>query len=151
MPLANYNPESFYDELFSDVGSPRPHAASLIQWMQNLPTESLQQHHETAQLALFNLGVTFRVYSDQQGVERIFPFDIIPRIIDADDWQALEKALKQRIKALNCFLTDIYGPQQINKRPRRKQRGIVTLFLTFHTPQGAGNLPVILLKTAKFP
>ena len=115
MPLANYNPESFYDELFSDLGSPRPHAASLIQWMQNLPTESLQQHHDTAQLALFNLGVTFRVYSDQQGVERIFPFDIIPRIIDADDWQALEKALKQRIKALNCFLTDIYGPQQIIK------------------------------------
>ena len=62
MPLENYNPESFYDELFSDLGSPRPHAASLIQWMQNLPPESLQQHHDTAQLALFNLGVTFRVY-----------------------------------------------------------------------------------------
>jgi uncharacterized circularly permuted ATP-grasp superfamily protein len=113
MPLDHYNPESFYDELFLASGQPRPHAASLIEWMQQLPERELQQHHETAQLALFNLGVTFRVYSDQQGVERIFPFDIIPRIIDASEWQWLETALKQRIRALNYFLNDIYGQQQI--------------------------------------
>jgi uncharacterized circularly permuted ATP-grasp superfamily protein len=113
MPLDHYNPESFYDELFLASGQPRPHAASLIEWMQQLPERVLQQHHETAQLALFNLGVTFRVYSDQQGVERIFPFDIIPRIIDASEWQWLETALKQRIRALNHFLNDIYGQQQI--------------------------------------
>ena len=113
MPLDHYNPESFYDELFLASGQPRPHAASLIEWMQQLPERVLQQHHETAQLALFNLGVTFRVYSDQQGVERIFPFDIIPRIIDASEWQWLERALKQRIRALNHFLNDIYGQQQI--------------------------------------
>jgi uncharacterized circularly permuted ATP-grasp superfamily protein len=113
MPLDHYNPESFYDELFLASGQPRPHAASLIEWMQQLPERVLQQHHETAQLALFNLGVTFRVYSDQQGVERIFPFDIIPRIIDASEWQWLETALKQRIRALNYFLNDIYGQQQI--------------------------------------
>ncbi len=113
MPLDHYNPESFYDELFLASGQPRPHAASLIEWMQQLPERELQQHHETAQLALFNLGVTFRVYSDQQGVERIFPFDIIPRIIDASEWQWLETALKQRIRALNHFLNDIYGQQQI--------------------------------------
>lgn len=113
MPLDHYNPESFYDELFLASGQPRPHAASLIEWMQQLPERELQQHHETAQSALFNLGVTFRVYSDQQGVERIFPFDIIPRIIDASEWQWLERALKQRIRALNHFLNDIYGQQQI--------------------------------------
>ncbi|MEB3309226.1 MAG: circularly permuted type 2 ATP-grasp protein [Snowella sp.] len=113
MQLKNYDPQSFYDELFSGPGAPRPHAASLIQWMQQQPPETLQKHHETAQLALFNLGVTFRVYSDQQGVERIFPFDIIPRIINADDWRSLERGLKQRIKALNYFLNDIYGAQQI--------------------------------------
>lgn len=113
MPLDHYNPESFYDELFLASGQPRPHAASLIEWMQQLPERELQQHHETAQLALFNLGVTFRVYSDQQGVERIFPFDIIPRIIDASEWQWLERALKQRIRALNHFLNDIYSQQQI--------------------------------------
>ena len=113
MPLDHYNPESFYDELFLASGQPRPHAASLIEWMQQLPERELQQHHETAQLALFNLGVTFRVYSDQQGVERIFPFDIIPRIIDASEWQWLETALKQRIRALNHFLNDIYGQQRI--------------------------------------
>ncbi len=108
MQLDGYDPQDFYDELFLDKGKPRPHAASLIQWMQNLSREELQQHFETAQRALFNLGVTFRVYGDEQGVERIFPFDVIPRIIAADEWQVLEKGLKQRIRALNLFLGDIY-------------------------------------------
>ncbi|MGL5035620.1 MAG: circularly permuted type 2 ATP-grasp protein, partial [Microcystaceae cyanobacterium] len=115
MLLDQYNPESFYDELFLPSGQPRSQAASLIEWMRALPQQRLLEHHETAQLALFNLGVTFRVYSDQQGVERIFPFDIIPRIIDATEWQWLEKALKQRICALNAFLGDIYDQQQIVK------------------------------------
>jgi uncharacterized circularly permuted ATP-grasp superfamily protein len=83
--------------------------------MKQLPAEELQQHLETAQVALFNLGVTFRVYSDNQGIERILPFDIIPRIISSDEWQKLEKGLKQRIKALNLFLMDIYDQQHIIK------------------------------------
>ena len=113
--LNRYDPETFYDELYEGLGKPRSHAASLIQWMQNLSLEELKQHLDTAQLALFNLGVTFQVYSDDQGVERIFPFDIIPRIIDGKEWQILEKGLKQRIKALNLFLEDIYNDQKIIK------------------------------------
>ncbi len=113
LQLDRYDPEAFYDELFMGLGQPRPQAAPLIEWLEKLPPQELQQHHETAQLALFNLGVTFRVYSDQQGVDRIFPFDIIPRIIDATEWQWLEKALKQRIRALNLFLADVYGEQKI--------------------------------------
>ncbi|MFM7193093.1 MAG: circularly permuted type 2 ATP-grasp protein, partial [Microcystaceae cyanobacterium] len=113
LQLDRYDPEAFYDELFMGLGQPRPQAAPLIEWLEKLPPQELQQHHETAQLALFNLGVTFRVYSDQQGVDRIFPFDIIPRIIDAAEWQWLEKALKQRIRALNLFLADVYGDQKI--------------------------------------
>lgn len=113
MQLESYDPGQFYDELFAEKGKPRSHAASLVNWMQHLPPQELEQHRETAQIALFNLGVTFNVYGDTQGVEKVFPFDIIPRIIDANEWQWLEQGLKQRIKALNCFLADIYGKQQI--------------------------------------
>ncbi|WP_203427722.1 circularly permuted type 2 ATP-grasp protein [Rippkaea orientalis] len=113
MHLDTYDPEAFYDELYEAPGKPRPHAASLIEWMQQLPLEELQQRLDTAQLALFNLGVTFQVYNDDQGVERIFPFDIIPRIIDNNQWLTLEKGLKQRIQALNLFLADIYDRQLI--------------------------------------
>lgn len=113
MKLDNYDPESYYDELFAAPGQPRSHAASLIQWMDQLPLVQLEQHLETAQAALFNLGVTFQVYSDKEGVERIFPFDIIPRIIAAQEWATLEKGLKQRNQALNLFLADIYDRQLI--------------------------------------
>jgi uncharacterized circularly permuted ATP-grasp superfamily protein len=111
--LDTYDPESFYDELFQATGEPRSHASPLITWIQQLPSQELQQHRETAQSALFDLGVTFNVYSDNQGVEKIFPFDIIPRIVSAQDWEYLEQGLKQRIKALNLFLADIYGDQRI--------------------------------------
>jgi uncharacterized circularly permuted ATP-grasp superfamily protein len=113
--LENYNPEEFHDELFQAPGQPRPQAASLIEWMEKLPPEDLEQHRETAQVALYNLGVTFSVYGDKEGVERVFPFDIIPRIIAAEEWAWLEKGLKQRIQALNLFLTDIYSEQLILK------------------------------------
>lgn len=115
MQLDTYDPESFYDELFQDKGTPRVYATPLIEWLQHLPPHELQQHRETAQAALFNLGVTFNVYSDNQGVEKIFPFDVIPRIVSAPDWEYLEKGLKQRIKALNLFLGDIYGDKLIVK------------------------------------
>ncbi|MDV3000871.1 MAG: hypothetical protein N5P05_002477 [Chroococcopsis gigantea SAG 12.99] len=113
--LESYDPESFYDEIYSQKNRPRSHAQPLIDWMKQLPPEELQQHRETAQIALFNLGVTFNVYGDNQGVEKVFPFDIIPRIIAAHEWQKLESGLKQRIKALNLFLADIYGGQSILK------------------------------------
>ncbi|MEQ8757048.1 MAG: circularly permuted type 2 ATP-grasp protein [Coleofasciculus sp. G1-WW12-02] len=108
-----YNPEEFYDELFSAKGQPRQSAAALINWMQGLRPDELQQHRETAQVALLKLGVTFSVYSDNQGIERVFPFDIIPRIISAQEWEILEQGLKQRITALNLFLNDMYGEQRI--------------------------------------
>ena len=115
MQLTAYDPEEFYDELFLAKGQPRSQAASLIEWMQKLGIKQLQQHQRTAQVALFKLGVTFNVYSDNQGVEKIFPFDIIPRIICTQEWEKIEKGLKQRIRALNLFLGDIYGPQTIIK------------------------------------
>jgi uncharacterized circularly permuted ATP-grasp superfamily protein len=115
MPLRAYDPEEFYDELFIAKGQPRSPAVALIQHLQKLGIKQLEQHRQTAEIALFNLGVTFNVYSDDRGVEKIFPFDIIPRIIDASEWSKLENGLKQRIQALNLFLSDIYGEQKIVK------------------------------------
>jgi uncharacterized circularly permuted ATP-grasp superfamily protein len=105
--LETYDLEEFYDELFLAKGQPRSLASPLIQRLTQLGIERLEQHRQTAEIALFKLGVTFNVYSDNRGVEKIFPFDIIPRIIDAGEWSNLETGLKQRIQALNLFLDDI--------------------------------------------
>ena len=113
MQLHDYDPEDFYDELFAQKGVAREESRSLIQWMQELGVERLEQQRKTAEIALYNLGITFNVYGDRQGVEKIFPFDIIPRIIAADEWVWIERGLQQRIKALNLFLSDIYGDRQI--------------------------------------
>ena len=115
MPFDLYDPEEFYDELFLEIGKPRSHSSSLIEHMVSLGIEQLEQQRSTAEIALFKLGVTFNVYSDTQGVEKIFPFDIIPRIIPSGEWSSLERGLKQRIQALNLFLDDIYGEQKIIK------------------------------------
>jgi len=109
----NYDPGLFYDELFQAPGKPRPDAIHLVDRIEALPTEEVHRRHRAAQVALFKLGVTFNVYSDDQGTEKIFPFDIIPRIVSADEWAVLERGLKQRICALNQFLADVYGDQKI--------------------------------------
>ena len=115
MPFDLYNPEDFYDELFVVTGKPRSHSVSLIKHMTSLGIEQLERQRLTAEIALYKLGVTFNVYSDDRGVEKIFPFDIIPRIIPAQEWSNIETGLKQRIQALNLFLNDIYGEQTIVK------------------------------------
>lgn len=115
MAFEAYDPENFYDELFLELGKPRSHCADLIRHMIELGMQQLEQQRQTAEIALFKLGVTFNVYNDNQGVEKIFPFDIIPRIIDGDEWSKLERGLKQRIQALNLFLNDVYGEQKIIK------------------------------------
>ena len=115
MAFEAYDPEDFYDELFLDSGEPRSHCHGLIKHMIELGMQQLEQQRQTAEIALFKLGVTFNVYSDNQGVEKIFPFDIIPRIIDGKEWSQLEQGLKQRIQALNLFLDDVYGEQKIIK------------------------------------
>ncbi|MDJ0531935.1 MAG: circularly permuted type 2 ATP-grasp protein [Xenococcaceae cyanobacterium MO_207.B15] len=115
MPFDAYDPEEFYDELFIEKGKPRSHSSSLIEYMIALGIEQLEQQRLTAEIALYKLGVTFNVYSDNRGVEKIFPFDIIPRIICNSEWESLEKGLKQRIQALNLFLNDVYSEQKIVK------------------------------------
>ncbi|MEM6839373.1 MAG: circularly permuted type 2 ATP-grasp protein [Cyanobacteria bacterium P01_C01_bin.120] len=110
-----YDPGDFFDELFAAAGKPRPAAAELVKRIQSLPLEELQRRQEAAQNMLFKMGVTFNVYSDNQGTERIFPFDVIPRFVPYSEWERLEKGLKQRIAALNCFIHDVYNDQKIIK------------------------------------
>lgn len=115
MRFDDYDPGEFHDELFIAKGQPRPEAVPLIDRIHSLAPNVLLQRQQAAQVALFKLGVTFNVYGDDQGTERILPFDIIPRIVSAQEWESLEKGLKQRIYALNLFLADIYHEQKILK------------------------------------
>lgn len=113
MQFNSYDPGDFYDELFTAKGQPRLEAVQLIERMNSLSAEELLQRYQAARNAMFRLGVTFNVYSDGQGTERVLPFDIIPRIISGQEWSGLEQGLKQRIHALNLFLVDIYSDQKI--------------------------------------
>ena len=110
-----YETGSFFDEMFDSSGSPRPGTRLLVDKIQSLEPEELLTRQAAAEKVFFDLGITFSVYGHEQGTEKIFPFDIIPRIIEARDWEHLEKGLKQRIHALNLFLDDIYHDQKIVK------------------------------------
>jgi uncharacterized circularly permuted ATP-grasp superfamily protein len=111
----SYEPGEFYDELFIGKNQPRPDASLLIEKINSLSQEELLIRQEAAQKAMMKLGATFNVYGDNRGTERIFPFDVIPRIVSLSEWSWLEGGLKQRIHALNLFIADIYGEQKIVK------------------------------------
>ncbi|MEM9978160.1 MAG: circularly permuted type 2 ATP-grasp protein, partial [Cyanobacteria bacterium P01_D01_bin.2] len=86
-----YDPGDFYDELFTSRGVPRPEAELLVKRISNISIEELMLRQQMAQNMLFRLGVTFNVYSDNQGTERIFPFDMVPRVVPSQEWQWLER------------------------------------------------------------
>lgn len=115
MRFDNYQSGEFYDELIDAQGQPRPGARVLIDRIHRLSSGELQRRQQAAELALLNMGITFTVYGEESGTERIFPFDIIPRIVEAREWQHLQRGLEQRIRALNIFLNDIYHDQKILK------------------------------------
>ena len=115
MNFSNYQTDGFFDELFDEAGAPRPAAARLVERIDELSPDALRERQAAAERMLLNLGITFTVYGDQAGTERIFPFDIIPRMVDPREWDLLERGLKQRITALNLFIDDVYGPQKILK------------------------------------
>lgn len=111
----NYAPESFYDEIMDEKGEPRQGTGLLVHKINDLPPGELIRRQEAAERSLFRMGITFNVYGDSAGTEKIFPFDIIPRIVSAQDWDLIERGLAQRIRALNLFIADIYGEQRIVK------------------------------------
>jgi uncharacterized circularly permuted ATP-grasp superfamily protein len=113
MNFENYNLNGFYDEIIGPDGQPRKGSLILAEKLATLSESELRRRQQSAEAALMNMGITFNVYGNADGTEKIFPFDIIPRIIEAHDWQTIELGLKQRIHALNLFLKDIYGDQKI--------------------------------------
>ncbi|MDJ1497790.1 circularly permuted type 2 ATP-grasp protein [Cytophagaceae bacterium DM2B3-1] len=111
----NYHTEGFFDEMFEVDGKVRPHYEYFKQQIENLPKGELLQRQHAAERTLMQMGITFNVYHNGEGTERIMPFDIVPRMIRADEWARLERGLKQRITALNLFLDDVYNDQKILK------------------------------------
>jgi uncharacterized circularly permuted ATP-grasp superfamily protein len=115
MQFTKYHTEGFYDEMFEHDGTARPEAQLLLETIQSLEEGQLQRCQHAAERLLLQLGITFNVYGDSAGTERIFPFDLIPRIVRAEEWEWVERGLKQRIHALNEFIDDIYHGQKILK------------------------------------
>jgi uncharacterized circularly permuted ATP-grasp superfamily protein len=113
MRFTDYDPGTFFDEMFSEAQRPRPSARALVRFIDALPDGELKRRQRSAERALLNMGITFNVYGDSAGTERIFPFDLLPRIVSAAEWARIELGLKQRIHALNLFLEDIYHDQRI--------------------------------------
>jgi uncharacterized circularly permuted ATP-grasp superfamily protein len=111
--FADYDSAGFYDEMFDDSGRPRADCRTLFDRVRSASSEDLIRRQRAADRSMMQLGITFNVYGDRQGCERIIPFDIIPRIVSHKDWQRLEQGLRQRIIALNLFLEDIYHEQRI--------------------------------------
>ena len=115
MNFKGYQTQGFFDELMKPTGKPRALAMPLIEQINALAPKELARRQKAAELALYQQGITFSVYGDKKGTEKIMPYDIVPRIVPGDEWAVLERGLKQRIKALNLFIGDMYGKQQILK------------------------------------
>ena len=104
---------SAWDELLHPDGSPRPAAAALVARLRELGLAELKERQVLADLDILTMGITFTVYSDGRGIDRAWPFDVIPRVIDATEWHRVEIGLVQRLSALNQFIDDLYNEQQV--------------------------------------
>src|SRR5947209_4087611 len=102
--------------MLAAAGRPRPAYRRLYEQLNRLGPDELQRRHGLAMQMFRNHGITFAVYPDTQGTEKVFPFDIIPRVIEAGTWRRLEQGLTQRLRALNLFLDDVYGRKLILKQ-----------------------------------
>jgi uncharacterized circularly permuted ATP-grasp superfamily protein len=113
MHFDRYDSEGFFDEMIAEGGGPRACVGALSRAIESLPPSELITRQAGAERVLMQMGITFNVYGEQAGVEKIFPFDIVPRVISAGEWSQIEKGLKQRIHALNLFINDLYHEQNI--------------------------------------
>lgn len=111
--FASYEAAGFFDEMFDERNRVRPHCEALYQRFSELAAEDFEARRTACDQHFLRQGVTFNVYHDERGAERIFPFDPVPRVIPAPEWEKLEQGLTQRIVALNLFLHDIYHDQYI--------------------------------------
>ena len=113
--LKSYAGDIFFDEMVDGGGEVRPHYARFRELFQSLSLKEFDLKRQSVDLAFLRQGITFNVYGDSAGAEKIFPFDLLPRIIPAKEWEMIERGLAQRITALNLFLHDIYHEQKIIK------------------------------------
>ena len=110
-----YETKAYFDEMLEADGGVRPHYAHFLKQFSELKPEEFEAKRHAVDMAFLRQGITFNVYGDAQGTERVFPFDLMPRIIPSAEWEHLERGLIQRITALNMFLHDIYHEQHILK------------------------------------
>jgi uncharacterized circularly permuted ATP-grasp superfamily protein len=108
-----YDVDGLFDEMFTAPGRPRDHYAAVTGQLAKLGPAAFERRRRMADVSFRNQGITFTVYGDQRGVEKIFPFDLVPRIVPADEWDHIERGLVQRITALNLFCQDVYHDQRI--------------------------------------
>ncbi|MBN9655168.1 circularly permuted type 2 ATP-grasp protein [Halobacillus sp. GSS1] len=111
--LTNYQTGVYFDEMMKQDGAPKRHYQWFYQLVNQFTERDLMNKHETAQLNFLRQGITFTVYNHTGGTERTMPFDFVPIIIPRQDWDEIEKGMRQRMTALNHFLEDIYHDQEI--------------------------------------
>ncbi len=110
-----FSPPQLWDEMKGNDGQVRIQYQAVLEELSKLPTDALRRKEDLARQLFMNQGITFTVYFENEGIERIFPFDIIPRVIQQSEWTQIEAGIRQRLKALNYFLADIYNQQEIIK------------------------------------
>lgn len=111
----NYDTQNFYDELMKSAGKPRKSAKQVTRYFESLSDDELAILVSSTDLAIKEMGITFTVYHEGGSIDRAWPFDVIPRVMPKSEWQKIEYGLKQRVKALNMFINDIYHDQKIIK------------------------------------
>ena len=107
--------DSCFDEMYAPDRSVRPHYGPLSEWLVQTAPERIAHMRQAAQMLFHRVGITFAVYGEESGAERLIPFDILPHIIPGSEWRELSAGLKQRVRVLNMFLHDIYHGQEIIK------------------------------------
>jgi uncharacterized circularly permuted ATP-grasp superfamily protein len=136
----HYEPGRFFDEMFEAGSSPRSFARPLVEFINALPDGELLRRQRSAERALMKMGITFNVYGESAGTERIFPFDLVPRIVSAAEWDTVERGLKQRIHALNLFIDDVYHDQKAIKA-RVVPADVIESAQAFRSAQCSGMTP----------
>src|SRR5215217_6023493 len=108
-----YDPDGFWDEMFAGPGQVRPHYAELARKLATLGPTDVARRQRAADHSFTSRGITFAVNQGVEGIEKIMPFDLVPRMITPDEWRQIERGLEQRVRALNLFLNDLYHEQRI--------------------------------------
>jgi len=115
MNINNYPLNGFYDELIDSAHRPRPAATKLFEYLSAFSPDELNERRTAVDAAIMTMGITFTIYSDGSNIDRAWPFDIIPRVMAAEEWRRVDAGLRQRLMALNMFINDLYNEQKIVK------------------------------------